>query len=417
MYTLEVLSIICVIATTSVRAEDTMWDNDIFSGRQWIDYLTPTIESTHITHTAAVLLLYTPECFDQYKKLDLSDGLKPPRQYLIFGKHDCETFPNHIWYHIDAKDNICELYNYEELECGTYLYFEKGSDINKPTEIYHPNKNDMDVLEWMWSKLAMNISVVNARHESILISRNGRGQKLPPLVLGDGERGTMLAFESYVLLVQDEGEGDLILGKVLDKFTNGKTIMISYKTNMNGQTNARKWYKKRDNEIQVKSRELRNWRWGVAAIYLMDFKQPPLLPKFTELGYKKGTMPAGMYQKVLSWYKDHIDTNRTKEYFDVEPAINDSEVKCSMVHLSEEMKKYIGDIMKPYLERWVNMSLVQTRLYGVREYYHGNILRNHVDRITTHVVSVILQIDKELDGGKDWELEVIGLDGYRKNVT
>ena len=42
------------------------------------------------------------------------------------------------------------------------------------------------------------------------------------------------------------------------------------------------------------------------------------------------------------------------------------------------------------------------------EYYTGNVLKNHVDRINTHAISVILQIGQELgEVGEDWELEVI----------
>ena len=44
------------------------------------------------------------------------------------------------------------------------------------------------------------------------------------------------------------------------------------------------------------------------------------------------------------------------------------------------------------------------------------MLRNHVDRVETHVISAILQIHKELDGAEDWPLEIVGMDGLVRQI-
>ena len=47
----------------------------------------------------------------------------------------------------------------------------------------------------------------------------------------------------------------------------------------------------------------------------------------------------------------------------------------------------------------------------------GNVLHNHVDRVNTHVISVILQIDQDLGSENvDWLLEVIEYTGERNHI-
>ena len=58
------------------------------------------------------------------------------------------------------------------------------------------------------------------------------------------------------------------------------------------------------------------------------------------------------------------------------------------------------------MEEWSGLDLEMTAFYGVREYYGGNVLQNHVDRLDTHVISAIIQIDKDLGEEEDWLLEV-----------
>ena len=416
--TFVVLSLINVIICDKANyASSTLlksWNNDVYMGRHWYDYMTPTKEVTSVAKTPGVLLLYSPECLEQVLQTNLADWARPQQQFLCFMKHDCERTSNYIWYELDEIDRLCERYNYTQLKCGSYLYFANGSDISTPTEVFHPDEQEGTVNDWMWEKMSTTLTVVNNRNESVEVNIYGRGPKLPVSVLESHEIATIEVYQSYVVVISGVTSKTFVHGAVVQG-TEAIHMVVSEDSRMS-EKQARRWWKKKDAEIQQRAASVRTWRWGVAEIYLMDFKQTPLLPKFTDVGYKKGTMPVEMYNKVLSWYRDN-DNKRVAEHFNVEPAINDSEVKCSMVFLDDDMKKYIGDVMKPYMEEWCNVTLEMTRLYGIREYFHGNILRNHVDRITTHVISVILQIDKELAGAPDWELQVIGFDGQRKNVT
>ena len=45
-------------------------------------------------------------------------------------------------------------------------------------------------------------------------------------------------------------------------------------------------------------------------------------------------------------------------------------------------------------------------MYGIRRYLNGSWLSLHLDTVHTHVISVILQIDQDVD--EDWPLYLIG---------
>jgi hypothetical protein len=54
-------------------------------------------------------------------------------------------------------------------------------------------------------------------------------------------------------------------------------------------------------------------------------------------------------------------------------------------------------------------------MYGIRQYYRGSILKKHVDRIETHIISCILNVAQDVDS--DWELEVLDHKGKLRRVA
>ncbi|CAN0548743.1 unnamed protein product [Ectocarpus sp. 8 AP-2014] len=46
------------------------------------------------------------------------------------------------------------------------------------------------------------------------------------------------------------------------------------------------------------------------------------------------------------------------------------------------------------MEEWSGIKLKSTACYGVRHYYKGSILANHVDRVDTHVISAIINVEQ-----------------------
>jgi hypothetical protein len=91
-------------------------------------------------------------------------------------------------------------------------------------------------------------------------------------------------------------------------------------------------------------------------------------------------------------------------------------------HTRDEMAiKYI----QPLVEKWSGISPLQlTSFYGIREYPDESWLRNHIDRIDTHVLSVTFSLGKfnisnpnelltpeQVASRPAWPLEVVSFDG------
>jgi prolyl 4-hydroxylase len=64
------------------------------------------------------------------------------------------------------------------------------------------------------------------------------------------------------------------------------------------------------------------------------------------------------------------------------------------------------------VEQWAGVALKQTLLYGIRVYTEGAALDEHVDTLSTHVISLILNIGQEGVAGP-WPLTIKDHSGRR----
>lgn len=83
-----------------------------------------------------------------------------------------------------------------------------------------------------------------------------------------------------------------------------------------------------------------------------------------------------------------------------------------MRHLPGNLKSRLATEIRPVIAEWSKYEtseLELTSCYGIRRYSRGSKLRMHVDTVTTHVVSVILNVDQSVD--EDWPLEIKGHNG------
>ena len=75
-----------------------------------------------------------------------------------------------------------------------------------------------------------------------------------------------------------------------------------------------------------------------------------------------------------------------------------------ILQLPEALRMEIHLSLRPVLEDWSKTQLVPTFVYGIRTYKRGAILVGHRDRIDTHIISAIINIDQEVEEG--WPLMV-----------
>ena len=153
---------------------------------------------------------------------------------------------------------------------------------------------------------------------------------------------------------------------------------------------------------------------------------PFILPASHSLGFVKMKMPDGLHDQLLRFYRKWHH-NKVEEEWDIHGTqLNFFKVKTHMIRLEndpEEKMSIALDILKPVLLEWIHSNgwtnitkLIYRSFYGIREYSRGASLRNHVDRIDTHVFSAILQIAQS-GVEEPWPLQVIGFDGRRYDIT
>ena len=69
------------------------------------------------------------------------------------------------------------------------------------------------------------------------------------------------------------------------------------------------------------------------------------------------------------------------------------------------------------LEEWIGgeIPLEFGQMYGIRRYRRGASLALHVDKLISHVVSAIMQIDQSVD--EDWPLLLVDHSGQKVKVN
>ena len=77
------------------------------------------------------------------------------------------------------------------------------------------------------------------------------------------------------------------------------------------------------------------------------------------------------------------------------------------VVISSTAQDTILETLHPIAEDWARVRLLGTSVYGIRRYKAGSWLATHLDRIDTHVISVIINVAQRGGQAGGWPL-VIG---------
>ena len=164
---------------------------------------------------------------------------------------------------------------------------------------------------------------------------------------------------------------------------------------------------------------------------IQNFLQPQIVRPVTETGFELRRMPA----ETFAWLKEFFyesgagvrnitngvnTVSRKKADLLTEEdrkgvgilteesmagtCLNQLDVPTEIKNLPMDLKKkLVSEVSDVFLE-WYGGQLIGTSIYGVRRYFSGSILRMHVDTITTHVVSAIINIGQQVD--EEWPLVI-----------
>eukprot|EP00581_Thalassiosira_minuscula_P017067 CAMPEP_0183718574 /NCGR_PEP_ID=MMETSP0737-20130205/11801_1 /TAXON_ID=385413 /ORGANISM="Thalassiosira miniscula, Strain CCMP1093" /LENGTH=524 /DNA_ID=CAMNT_0025948163 /DNA_START=90 /DNA_END=1664 /DNA_ORIENTATION=- len=115
---------------------------------------------------------------------------------------------------------------------------------------------------------------------------------------------------------------------------------------------------------------------------------------FSSLGFNKGRLPDDVFGSMRSyWYNNRDPPHRLQEEWDSKGLyVNHWESDCNFIQIPWDLKKIWQYRLKDVVQEWVGVEIEQTDLYGIRQYEAGARLLTHVDRITTHAVSLIVNI-------------------------
>jgi prolyl 4-hydroxylase len=139
-------------------------------------------------------------------------------------------------------------------------------------------------------------------------------------------------------------------------------------------------------------------------------------PVFTRTGFATGQVPEPLMRDIIAFYTAQRPARKSEQSDAIGTFIHaeDSSAPSHMIVLDEQLRAGISAVMQPLLESWASVPLRMTAVYGIREYQRGAVLDMHVDRVETHIVSAILNVDQEV--AKDWPLHIHDHFGRRHAV-
>ena len=131
-----------------------------------------------------------------------------------------------------------------------------------------------------------------------------------------------------------------------------------------------------------------------------------LIPAYTSTGFAKSVLPATLFTKIKMFYEASLDTLKEESVpgdFIINTATSETK-GSSLIDLSTELRAEIHDNLKAQMEDWCGKTLLPTYVYGIRIYHHGAALKCHRDRLATHIIGAIINIDQDVN--EDWILVI-----------
>lgn len=146
----------------------------------------------------------------------------------------------------------------------------------------------------------------------------------------------------------------------------------------------------------------------------MFTKEPnEFIPNYTQVGFKKEKLDDQLFEKINKFYISNLKNNKPEfvegGYVEIKET---GEFGSDVIELSDELRNEIHNSLKPQLETWSKTELIPTFVYGIRVYKKGSVLIPHRDKLKTHIISAIINIDQEID--EKWPL-FIEDNYYRKH--
>jgi hypothetical protein len=113
---------------------------------------------------------------------------------------------------------------------------------------------------------------------------------------------------------------------------------------------------------------------------------------FSPLGFKKGRLPNDVFASMSAFYYNNAQNVVREEWTNRGVFVNWWETDVMMLQVPWDLKKVYQGRLKDMVEEWAGEPVEETVMYGLRMYTEGARLLTHVDRHTTHAVSMIVNV-------------------------
>lgn len=135
----------------------------------------------------------------------------------------------------------------------------------------------------------------------------------------------------------------------------------------------------------------------------MYTKEPnEYIPNFTKEGFKRSRLDPSLQAELVEFYRQNRDHARDEIVEGGFITSTQSSKPSSLVELPDEIRARIHASLSRELSEWSGVDLAPTYVYGIRTYHRGAILKTHRDRLQTHVISAVINIDQVAN--KPWPL-------------
>ncbi|MGJ8690957.1 MAG: 2OG-Fe(II) oxygenase [Thalassotalea sp.] len=137
------------------------------------------------------------------------------------------------------------------------------------------------------------------------------------------------------------------------------------------------------------------------------------VPNYTTTGFIKSKLPEPLFNQISNFYQAN-KVNKIDEHVagDFIVSNNKRQQTTFLVELQDALKQEIHDALKPAVTDWCGKVLESSYVYGIRIYTDKAQLKCHRDRVETHILGVIINVDQEVN--EDWPL-VIEDNYYRQH--
>jgi len=145
------------------------------------------------------------------------------------------------------------------------------------------------------------------------------------------------------------------------------------------------------------------------SIPMMNRTINEFVPNYTQDGIFKTKLPEDLFSKVNKFYHDNLTSIQDEHVeggfiFSSKDPKQRARPSSSVVEMTPKLRQEIHDTLKPLMEEWCGEALEPTFVYGIREYHNAAVLKMHRDRIDTHIISAIINVDQDTD--VDWPLVI-----------